>query len=62
MQRLDRLNNTPDTNIRVYKNTPSYDYLALTKLDIEHIIEFIPAPAFTEPNRRQTNRSLPIEA
>ena len=41
MQRLDRLNNTPDTNIRVYKNTPSYDYLALTKLDIEHVIEFI---------------------
>ena len=41
MQRLDRLNTTPDTNIRVYKNTPSYDYLALTKLDIEHVIQFI---------------------
>ena len=41
MQRLDRLNNTPDTNIRIYKNTPSYDYLALTKLDIEHVIELI---------------------
>jgi len=39
--KLDRLNALPDQNIKIYKNTPSFEFLKLSKLDVSSVLEFM---------------------
>ena len=43
IRNLDRLSSGHDENIRVYKNTPSYDHIKLTSDSISSILEFAAA-------------------